>query len=234
MKNKSIKISIIVPCYNEEEYISEVLKNINKQRKKYNLEIIVINDGSQDNTDKILRKNKKIINKIITKKKNEGKGSAIKTGLNYVTGEYTLIQDADLEYSPQDYEKLFNPIFEYNADAVYGSRFISNEPRRIIYFKNEIANKFLTYFCNLISGLNLSDVEVGYKLIKTSILKKLNLKENSFGFEIEVTMKLAKKKCKIFEVGISYNGRTYDEGKKIQTIDGILAIFYILKYKFCS
>jgi len=143
-----------------------------------------------------------------------------------------LIQDSDLEYSPLDYQKIFNPIFKYNADAVYGSRFISNEPRRIIYFKNEIANKFLTYFSNLISGLNLSDVEVGYKLIKTSILKKLNLKENSFGIEIEITMKLAKRKCKIFEVGISYNGRTYAEGKKIQTIDGILAIFYVLKYKF--
>ncbi len=232
MKNKSIKISILVPCYNEEKYISEVLNNINKQRKKFNLEIIVINDGSQDNTDRILKKNKKIIDKIITKKKNEGKGSAIRAGLNYVTGEYTLIQDSDLEYSPLDYQKIFNPIFKYNADVVYGSRFISNEPRRIIYFKNEIANKFLTYFSNLISGLNLSDVEVGYKLIKTSILKKLNLKENSFGIEIEITMKLAKRKCKIFEVGISYNGRTYAEGKKIQTIDGMLAIFYILKYKF--
>jgi glycosyltransferase involved in cell wall biosynthesis len=232
LKNKSIKISILVPCYNEEKYISEVLNNINKQRKKFNLEIIVINDGSQDNTDRILKKNKKIIDKIITKKKNEGKGSAIRAGLNYVTGEYTLIQDSDLEYSPLDYQKIFNPIFKYNADVVYGSRFISNEPRRIIYFKNEIANKFLTYFSNLISGLNLSDVEVGYKLIKTSILKKLNLKENSFGIEIEITMKLAKRKCKIFEVGISYNGRTYAEGKKIQTIDGMLAIFYILKYKF--
>jgi glycosyltransferase involved in cell wall biosynthesis len=234
LKNKSIKISIIVPCYNEEQYISEVLKNINKQRKKYNLEIIVINDGSQDNTDKILKKNKKIINKIITKKKNEGKGSAIKTGLNYVTGEYTLIQDADLEYSPQDYEKIFNPIFKYNADVVYGSRFISNEPRRIIYFKNELANKCLTYISNIVSGLNLSDIEVGYKVFRTSILKSLNLKENSFGFEIETTMKLAKNNYKIFEVGISYNGRTYAEGKKIRTIDGILALFYIFKYKFLN
>ena len=234
MKNKSIKISIIVPCYNEEKYISEVLKNINKQRKKYNLEIIVINDGSQDNTNKILRKKKKLINKIITKKKNEGKGSAIKTGLNYVTGEYTLIQDADLEYSPQDYEKIFNPIFKYNADVVYGSRFISNEPRRIIYFKNELANKCLTYISNIVSGLNLSDIEVGYKVFRTSILKSLNLKENSFGFEIETTMKLAKNNYKIFEVGISYNGRTYAEGKKIRTIDGILALFYIFKYKFLN
>lgn len=234
MRNKSIKISILIPCYNEEKYISEVLNNIYQQRKKFNLEIIVINDGSQDNTDSILKKNKKFINKIISKKKNEGKGSAIRTGLNYVTGEYTLIQDSDLEYSPSDYQKIFNPIFKYNADVVYGSRFISNEPRRIIYFKNELANKCLTYISNIVSGLNLSDIEVGYKVFKTSILKSLNLKEKSFGFEIEATMKLAKNNYKIFEVGISYNGRTYAEGKKIRTIDGILALFYIFKYKFLN
>jgi len=234
LRNKSIKISILLPCYNEEKYISEVLNNIYQQRKKFNLEIIVINDGSQDNTDSILKKNKKFINKIISKKKNEGKGSAIRTGLNYVTGEYTLIQDSDLEYSPSDYQKIFNPIFKYNADVVYGSRFISNEPRRIIYFKNELANKCLTYISNIVSGLNLSDIEVGYKVFKTSILKSLNLKEKSFGFEIEATMKLAKNNYKIFEVGISYNGRTYAEGKKIRTIDGILALFYIFKYKFLN
>ena len=232
MKNKSIKISIIIPCYNEEKYISTVLTNINKQKKLFNLEIIVVDDGSKDKTKEILKKYEKIIDKIITKKKNEGKGSAIKHGLNYVTGKYTLIQDADLEYSPSDYSKIFYPLFKFNADAVYGSRFISNEARRIIYFKNELANKFLTYVSNIVSGLNLSDIEVGYKVFRTSILKSLNLKEKSFGFEIESTMKLAKNKYKIFEVGISYNGRTYAEGKKIRTIDGILALFYILKYRF--
>lgn len=234
MKNKSIKISIIIPCYNEEKYISTVLTNINKQRKLFNLEIIVVDDGSKDKTNEILKKYKKIINKIIIKKKNEGKGSAIRQGLNYATGKYTLIQDADLEYSPLDYTKIFYPLFKYNADAVYGSRFISNEARRIIYFKNELANKFLTYISNIVSGLNLSDIEVGYKVFKTSILKSLNLKEKSFGFEIEATMKLAKNNYKIFEVGISYNGRTYAEGKKIRTIDGILALFYIFKYKFLN
>lgn len=234
MKNKSIKISIIIPCYNEEKYISTVLNNINKQRKLFNLEIIVVDDGSKDKTNEILNKYKRIINKIVVKKKNEGKGSAIKQGLNYVTGKYTLIQDADLEYSPSDYSKIFSPLFKYNADAVYGSRFISNEARRIIYFKNELANKFLTYISNIVSGLNLSDIEVGYKVFKTSILRSLNLKEKSFGFEIEATMKLAKNNYKIFEVGISYNGRTYAEGKKIRTVDGILAIFYIFKYKFLN
>ena len=234
MKNKSIKISIIIPCYNEEKYISTVLNNINKQRKLFNLEIIVVDDGSKDKTKEILNKYKRIINKIVVKKKNEGKGSAIKQGLNYVTGKYTLIQDADLEYSPSDYSKIFNPLFKYNADAVYGSRFISNEARRIIYFKNELANKFLTYISNIVSGLNLSDIEVGYKVFKTSILRSLNLKEKSFGFEIEATMKLAKNNYKIFEVGISYNGRTYAEGKKIRTIDGILALFYIFKYRFLN
>lgn len=234
MKNKSIKISIIIPCYNEEKYISTVLTNINKQRKLFNLEIIVVDDGSKDKTKKILKKYKKIINKIIIKKENEGKGSAIRQGLNYATGKYTLIQDADLEYSPLDYTKIFYPLFKYNADAVYGSRFISNEARRIIYFKNELANKFLTWISNIVSGLNLSDIEVGYKVFKTSILKSLNLKEKSFGFEIEATMKLAKNNYKIFEVGISYNGRTYAEGKKIRTIDGILALFYIFKYRFLN
>lgn len=234
MKNKSIKISIIIPCYNEEKYISTVLTNINKQRKLFNLEIIVVDDGSKDKTKEILNKYKKIINKIVIKKKNEGKGSAIRQGLNYVTGKYTLIQDADLEYSPLDYTKIFYPLFKYNADAVYGSRFISNEARRIIYFKNELANKFLTYIGNIVSGLNLSDIEVGYKVFKTSILKSLDLKEKSFGFEIETTMKLAKNNYKIFEVGISYNGRTYAEGKKIRTIDGVLALFYIFKYRFLN
>lgn len=234
MKNKSIKISIIIPCYNEEKYISTVLTNINKQRKLFNLEIIVVDDGSKDKTKEILNKYKKIINKIVIKKKNEGKGSAIRQGLNYVTGKYTLIQDADLEYSPLDYTKIFYPLFKYNADAVYGSRFISNEARRIIYFKNELANKFLTYISNIVSGLNLSDIEVGYKVFKTSILKSLDLKEKSFGFEIETTMKLAKNNYKIFEVGISYNGRTYAEGKKIRSIDGVLALFYIFKYRFLN
>jgi glycosyltransferase involved in cell wall biosynthesis len=232
LKNKSIKISIIIPCYNEEKYISTLLTNINKQRKLFNLEIIVVDDGSKDKTKEILNKYKKIINKIVIKKKNEGKGSAIRQGLNYVTGKYTLIQDADLEYSPFDYTKIFYPLFKYNADAVYGSRFISNEARRIIYFKNELANKFLTYISNIVSGLNLSDIEVGYKVFKTSILKSLDLKEKSFGFEIETTMKLAKNNYKIFEVGISYNGRTYAEGKKIRSIDGVLALFYIFKYRF--
>jgi len=234
LKNKSIKISIIIPCYNEEKYISTVLTNINKQRKLFNLEIIVVDDGSKDKTKKILNKYKKIIKKIVIKKKNEGKGSAIRQGLNYVTGKYTLIQDADLEYSPLDYTKIFYPLFKYNADAVYGSRFISNEARRIIYFKNELANKFITYISNIVSGLNLSDIEVGYKVFKTSILKSLDLKEKSFGFEIETTMKLAKNNYKIFEVGISYNGRTYAEGKKIRTIDGVLALFYIFKYRFLN
>jgi glycosyltransferase involved in cell wall biosynthesis len=234
LRNKSIKISIIIPCYNEEKYISTVLNNINRQRKLFNLEIIAVDDGSKDKTKEILNKYKRIINKIIIKKKNEGKGSAIIRGLNYASGKYTLIQDADLEYSPSDYSKIFYPLFKYNADAVYGSRFISSEARRIIYFKNQLANKSLTYISNLVSGLNLSDIEVGYKVFKTSIIKSLNLKEKSFGFEIETTMKLAKNNYKIFEVGISYNGRTYAEGKKIKIVDGFLALFYIFKYRFLN
>ena len=141
-----------------------------------------------------------------------------------------MIQDADLEYSPKDYSKIFYPALKNNADVVFGSRFISSENRRVIYYQHQIANKIITFLCNIITNVNLSDVEVGYKLIKTSIVKKLNLKENSFGIEIELAVKLAKLKLRIFEVGISYNGRSYEEGKKIKAIDAFIAIYCIFKY----
>lgn len=229
-----MKISIIVPCYNEEKYIIEVLKNINLQKKKFNLEIIISDDGSNDKTIPLLKKNKKLYNKLITSKKNYGKGSAVRKAIFVASGEYVLIQDADLEYSPKDYSKIFYPALKNNADVVFGSRFISSENRRVIYYQHQIANKIITFLCNIITNINLSDVEVGYKLIKTSIIKKLNLKENSFGIEIELAVKLAKLKLRIFEVGISYNGRSYEEGKKIKAIDAFIAIYCIFKYRFFS
>jgi glycosyltransferase involved in cell wall biosynthesis len=227
-----VKISILVPCYNEKDYILEVLKNINKQKDFFNLEIIISDDCSNDGTLQILENNKNLYDKIITSKKNLGKGHAIKNAINFITGDVVIIQDADLEYSPNDYEKIIEPFLNNNADVVYGSRFQGSSKKRIIYFKNKVANVIITFICNLMTNLNFSDVETGFKAFKVDLLKKINLKENTFSFEIEVTMKISKFKVKIYEVGISYNGRTVEEGKKIKFIDGLKAIYSIFKYKF--
>lgn len=225
-----MKISIIIPVYNEEKYILTVLQSVIEQKKLYNLEIIVIDDNSDDNTKKILENNPQLYDFIIFKDKNEGKGSAIINGLSKVTGDYVLIQDADLEYSPTDYAKIFYPTSK-NADVVYGSRFVGSNPKRILYFSHRIANSIITLIVNCLTNINFTDVEVGYKLIKTDLIKKIDLKENSFGIEIELTMKLAKLKIKFYEVGISYYGRTYAEGKKITLKDGFIAIYKIFYYK---
>ena len=228
-----MKISIIIPVYNEEQFIIKLLNSVNEQKNKYELEIIIADDNSTDKTREILEENKKLYDKIIFKEKNEGKGSAIISALNHVTGDYILIQDADLEYSPNDYEKIFKPI-EHGADVVYGSRFMGSEPKRVLYYTHKIANKILTTVTNLLTNINFTDIETGYKLIKTDIFKKLRLKEKSFAIEIEITLKLAKQNLKFFEVGISYNGRTYAEGKKITLKDGFIAIYKLFYYRFFS
>ena len=227
-----MKISIIIPVYNEEKFILEILKRVNKQKIKFDLEIIVSDDCSTDNSKNILLENKKLYDKIVFNLVNKGKGAAIISALKEVTGDYVLIQDADLEYDPNDYEKLINPILENQADVVYGTRFKGSEAKRILYFKNRAANFILSLLASILTNINFSDIETGYKLIKTNILKKISLKENSFAIEVEITMKLAKQKLKFFEVGISYNGRTYEDGKKISTKDGILALQKIFYYKF--
>ncbi|MAJ22221.1 MAG: glycosyl transferase family 2 [Candidatus Pelagibacter sp. TMED64] len=227
-----MKISVIVPCYNEEKYIIEVLKKINLQKNTFNIEIIVSDDKSTDNTLDILKNSSNLYDKLVIGEVNKGKGAAIKLALEKVTGDITLIQDADLEYSPEDYKKLLLPFFEKKADVVYGSRFSGSSEKRILYFHHRIANFLITLFSNLLTNLNFQDIETGYKVFKTDILKRLNLKEDSFGFEVEVTQKIAKLNLKIFEVGISYSGRTYLEGKKITTIDAFKAIYCIIKYRF--
>ena len=229
-----MKISIIIPVFNEENYIVEVLKKVNYQKKYYDLEIIVADDASTDNTVMLLENNNHLYDKLLKSKINEGKGSAIIRSLDKVTGKFILIQDADLEYDPKDYKELFLPALNLNADVVFGSRFKGSGPKRILYFKNRFANFVLSFLVSVLTNINFSDVETGYKLIKSDILKQINLTEKTFAIEIEITMKLAKKSIKFYEVGISYNGRTYEEGKKIRFKDGLIALYKIFYYKFLN
>ena len=230
-----MKISIIVPCFNEERYIIDTLKRVCEQKKNYDLQIIVSDDGSTDNSVDLLNKNSDLYDKLIISETNKGKGNAIRSAIPYIEGEVTLIQDADLEYDPKDYSIIFNPFLEDGADVVYGTRFGSGKKVRIFYYINRVANFIITNLVNTLTNINFTDVETGYKAIKSKYLKNLNLIENSFTIEIEITMKISKiKPLKIFEVGISYSGRTYEEGKKIKMIDGIKAILAIFKYRFLS
>ena len=233
----TFKLSIVIPCYNEKNTIENILKKINQSLKNYNIlkfEIIIVDDYSTDGTSKLLKDlayDDKI--QIYFHDNNLGKGAAIHTALKYITGDITLIQDADLEYDPFDYNRLLVPFFEANADIVYGSRFLGGGKYvRIHFFWHYMANKILTFICNLFINLNLTDMETGYKVFKTSVLKSINLKEKSFSFEPEVTIKLAKKKYKFFEVPITYNGRSYEEGKKIGLKDAFIALKTIIFYSF--
>jgi glycosyltransferase involved in cell wall biosynthesis len=224
-------ISIIIPCFNEKKYIEEIIKKVLDQNN-ISKEIIIVDDGSTDGTTEILKKNIETkVNKIIYLEKNLGKGNAIKEAIKFVNGEIILIQDADLEYNPKDYNKMISPFISNDADVVYGSRFISNDSRRVIYFANTVANKILTFFLNCLLNLNFTDVETGYKAFKTELVKKIYLNEKGFGFEIEITMKLSKIKVIFYEVGISYSGRSISEGKKIRMKHFFEAIYCIIKYK---
>ena len=228
-----MKISILIPCFNEAKFIEQCIDNIHKYSNLTNeKEIIVVDDCSTDGTRKIIEKlyNERKINDYIFKEFNEGKGAAIREGLNKFNGELVLIQDAVLEYSPRDYEKLIAPFIYSNADVVYGSRYISTESKRVLLFWHGLANRILTLLCNMVTNLYLSDMETGYKLFKTKHIKNIKIEENRFGFEPEITIKLAKKKLKFYEVGISYNGRSYDEGKKIGIKDAFRAVYCIFYY----
>jgi glycosyltransferase involved in cell wall biosynthesis len=225
-----MKISIIIPCYNEVGTIKEIIKKI-LENKSYNKEIIVIDDYSLDGSRDVLENDlKNSINFLILNEKNYGKGYSIKKGIEAASGDIIIIQDADLEYDPSDYSKLVEPIKNDYADVVYGSRFITSNEKRVLNYWHSIVNKFLTTLSNMLSNINLTDMEVGYKAFKTKLIKEIKLVENRFGFEPEITAKIAKKKLRIFEVGIKYYGRTYSEGKKISWKDGISAIRCIIKY----
>ncbi len=227
-----MKISVIIPCFNEENTIIKILKKVNEQRKIFDLEIIVSDDGSVDKTIKLLEEKKELYDKLVKSKKNSGKGSAIKKGLELSEGEIIIFQDADLEYDPNDFIKLIRPFLENEADVVYGSRFIGSSAHRVIYYSHRVANFLITNLVNIFTNINYTDVETGYKVFRKKILDQIDLNEKSFGIEIETTMKISKLNPKIFEVGISYNGRTYADGKKITFKDGIIAIWLIFKYFF--
>ncbi|MBR3134752.1 MAG: glycosyltransferase family 2 protein [Clostridia bacterium] len=225
------KLSIIIPCYNEENNIENLLKKVNNVKlENIEKEIIVVDDCSKDNSRAILEKNKDVIQKILFHKENMGKGAAIRTGIKNATGEYIIIQDADLEYNPDEYNKLLQPLIENKCDVVYGSRFI-NKNKNKGYISNFIANKLLTRLSNCFTHYKLTDMETCYKVFKNRTLKNIELKEDRFGFEPEVTSKLSKEKAKIIEVPIEYNPRTKKEGKKIGIKDGIRAIYCIFKYR---
>ena len=233
-----MKLSVLIPVYNEENTLREAIRRV--QRVNVPKEIIVIDDGSKDGSRDILasldadaKKKTDPMNelKVIFKSVNEGKGAAIRSGLAEVTGTVVIVQDADLEYNPLDYPKLLEPIEAGEADVVYGTRFYGGGPHRVLFFWHYVGNQILTLFSNLLTNLNLSDMEVGYKAFRSDILKKIQIKSNRFGFEPEITVKIAKIGCRIFEVPISYYGRTYKEGKKITWKDGFAAFYCLLRYR---
>jgi len=225
-----MKVSIIIPCYNEHKTIAQIVNKILSQTK-IEKEIIIIDDCSTDGTKEILQKNiNSKVDKIIYNEKNFGKGFCIKKGIEISSGQIVLIQDADLEYDPSDYNKILKPIFEGNADVVYGSRFVGSEEKRVLFYWHSVGNYLLTTLSNIFSNLNLTDMENCYKAFKSDLIKSINLEEERFGFEPEITAKIAKKKIRIFEVGIKYFGRTYSEGKKITWRDGFSALRCIIKY----
>lgn len=234
------RLSIIIPAYNEEKTISLLLDRINEVKLIRNIEkeVIIVNDCSNDNTEQTIQNylsgnSQLTINyfKYLKHSTNQGKGAAIHTGISEATGEYLLVQDADLEYDPGEYNILLKPIVLGSADVVYGSRLMGGSPHRILFFWHSIGNRVLTFLSNMLSNLNLTDMETGYKLFRTDIIQHIQLKEKRFGFEPEVTAKVAMiPGIRIYEVGISYYGRTFAEGKKIGWRDGFRAIFCILKY----
>lgn len=225
-----MKISIVIPCFNEAntiEYLVQAVLSV----PLTNREIIIVDDYSTDGTREILRtKIDGLVDKIIYHESNQGKGAALRTGFSNVTGDVVIIQDADLEYNPQEYPELLKPILDGKADVVYGSRFQGGQAHRVIYFWHYKGNQFLTLLSNMFTNLNLTDMETCYKVFRIDILKKIKIQENRFGFEPEITAKIAQLGCRIYEVGISYSGRTYDEGKKISWKDGLKAIWCIFKY----
>lgn len=227
-----MKLTIIMPAYNEKETIAEIVRKVQAVDVGCEKELIIVDDASVDGTRDVLKSMIGQPNlRIIFHEQNRGKGAAIRTGLEHVTGEIVLIQDADLEYDPLDYPRLLRPIIDGKADVVYGNRF-HGETHRVLYFWHSVGNRMLTLACNMLTNLNLSDMEVGYKAFRADIFQRIRIRSDRFGFEPEVTGKVARLGCRIYEVPISYYGRTYAEGKKITWRDGVEALWCIVRYRF--
>ena len=224
-----MKLSVVIPCFNELTTIESVIKSVKKCGIR-SLEIIIVDDCSTDGTCELLRTLEFQVDRIIYNTHNQGKGAALRSGFRAVTGDIVIVQDADLEYDPQEFSIVIEPILEGKADVVYGSRFIGGQPHRVVYYWHMVGNRFLTTLSNMLTNINLTDMETCYKAFRREIIQAVQIEENRFGFEPEITAKISRMECKIYEVGISYYGRTYKEGKKIGWKDGFQAIFCILKY----
>jgi glycosyltransferase involved in cell wall biosynthesis len=225
-----MKLSVVIPCYNEADTIEKIIDAV-LSAPYPDKEIIVVDDCSTDGTREILKKKIEAkVSRIVYQSSNQGKGAALRQGVQAATGDVIIIQDADLEYDPAEYPKILQPIIDNKADVVFGSRFMGAEAHRVVYFWHRVGNGLITLISNMLTNLNLTDVETCYKAFKREIIQSITIEENRFGFEPEITAKIAKTKCRIYEVGISYYGRTYDEGKKINWKDGIRALYCIFKY----
>lgn len=232
-----MKLSVLVPVYNEAHTLEQAIQRVRSVRLPK--EIIVIDDGSTDGSREILKRletearsenDSFNVLKVLFQPLNQGKGAAIRSGLRHVTGDVVIVQDADLEYDPQDYMRLLEPVLAGNADVVYGTRFYGGGPHRVLFFWHYVGNQIVTFFSNILTNLNLTDMEVGYKVFRTEVLRKIELRSNRFGFEPEITVKVAKAGCRVYEVPISYHGRTYAEGKKITWKDGIAALYFLIRF----
>lgn len=227
-----MKLTVVVPCYNEVKTVEVVLEAVAKSPVflEHTLELIVVDDCSADGTGALLEARPELYTRLLKHEVNRGKGAALRTGLAAATGDVVIIQDADLEYDPREYSILIQPILTREADVVFGSRFLGGGPHRVVYFWHMVGNRFLTLLSNMFTNLNLTDMETCYKVFRRGLLDEFSIEEDRFGFEPEITAKLARLNCVIYEVGISYHGRTYADGKKIGWRDGVRAIYAILKY----